>query len=174
MKLKWLVMAVVLVTTGLLLFLFADRRPDNADAFMKSLYRFDNDSSIARMLANIREPSTLKEIFYACEKEKKHEVHYLAQEQVLYRLADMHDDASAKVLVELLSDRALRWDTEYAFFMYEALVSCGQPCVPYLKTLSEPSRLAREALAAIEDRKASSSSTQSFDKCPVPCNVRAR
>lgn len=108
------------------------------------------DGRIENQLATIQSACQLRDVFYKCERRRPGYVYFLAQTLVLFRLAEMQDDNSARILVDLLADDALAWDGESSLNIYEALVRCGQPCVPYLSSYSGTNKkLALEAIAEI-------------------------
>jgi len=117
------------------------------------------DKNIEMHLAKIQSPSKLRDVFYACE-EKTGFGYHNAQMQVLFRLADIRDDTSARILVGLLADETIIWDGERSLTIYEALVRCGDACMPGLSQITgEKHRLAEEAMSAIRGATATAPTT---------------
>lgn len=150
-KTKWcLVLAIGLVALGLIVSIGLRWMAIDNDVrgVMRSLREIDRyvdqvvisgveqhaliNEIIENQLTAIRSASQCRDLFYECEKRGRSLVYFEAQSIALFRLAEMQDDAGARILVDLLADGALEFDGEAGFNIYEALVRCGHPCLTYL------------------------------------------
>ena len=78
----------------------------------------------------------------------------LAQYDILYRLAEIKTDTSAKVLVDILLDENVHYQAHSAETLGDAIVRCGKPCLPYLQKIGKGHRqkyAADEMIKAINE-----------------------
>jgi HEAT repeat protein len=76
-----------------------------------------------------------------------------AQYAVLARLAGIKTDQSARLLVDILKDKSVRYDGEAAEARYDIILQCGKPCLPYLEQIEDKDPCKGEARDLIKGIK---------------------
>jgi hypothetical protein len=118
---------------------YAEDRPNTAFA------------RIATAIRGMKSGSHLKDIYYAVSRywEKRSTQDYYRQVgapgfhlselairvkyEILYRLAELKTDESAKALVDIMADASVSHDAHNGETMVDAAVRCGKPCLAHLK-----------------------------------------
>ncbi len=103
----------------------------------------------AEIVRQVETSQELKKLFYECEGRLNSHFwrwrlgswpnsFFDAQSAIFQKLGDSGRDGcreSARILVQLSQDESLRIDTELAESYFEALVTCGETCLPYLRQI---------------------------------------
>ncbi|MEL6845019.1 MAG: hypothetical protein AAFP02_17570, partial [Bacteroidota bacterium] len=100
--------------------------------------------SVREPLTNVYAPASLYDFYHECELARENaqtptafDVYATAQEALLFRLAELPDEASAKYLVDLYADPQLHFDAARQLSLGEAMVHCGDRIVPHLTKVKD-------------------------------------
>jgi len=87
------------------------------------------------------------------QEESRQTAFWYAQYAVLARLAGIKTDQSARVLVDILKDKSVRYDGEAGSARYDIILQCGEPCIPYLEQIANKDPCKDEARNLIKHIK---------------------